>query len=50
LLEENKALASWWYSKAFTKYRNSAGQGDADALYMLGTCYDEGCGVTQDRV
>jgi TPR repeat protein len=35
------------YSKAAKWYRLAAEQGDADAQYNLGVCYDNGHGVEQ---
>ncbi len=36
------------YTEAVKWYRKAAEQGDADAQYQLGKCYDYGRGVTQD--
>ncbi|WP_315985027.1 tetratricopeptide repeat protein [Pseudomonas arsenicoxydans] len=35
-------------SQDMTEVRNRAEQGDAGAQYLLGNCYEEGVGVTQD--
>ena len=41
-VEEDPEQAVFWFRKA-------ASQGDVDAQYLLGMCYEEGLGVQADR-
>ena len=41
-MEQDKSKAVEWYAKA-------AEQGDADAQDNLGSCYENGDGVSQDK-
>ncbi|MBO7707714.1 MAG: sel1 repeat family protein, partial [Thermoguttaceae bacterium] len=47
-VRRNRGEAARWFEKGFRACRKLAETGDADALFTLAVCYDDGTGVFRD--
>jgi uncharacterized protein len=49
IVQKDQKKAMYWYVKAVRSWTIAAEQGDAEAQYELGRCYDCGYGVKEDK-